>query len=492
MADWKEYKDKGPWPFTPQGDKWGYLNNPRWLAAPRVFVPGGPDDYSGRESEEPQLWTSYVNPHYPSNNSPIHHQCGHWHKETVPTTMAPLEVSPYWQQSLDINGNLIAFAAVNPAKPFVVLEGDLQGDGSIVWEMKMSADTQQDDRVSPVRIIPNILDYFTQDEFPAPLLTVSMFESDHDVFNDYQLFPTDLTYGAYEEPTWEDFDIHTSGLGVCMTNNGPWKISVKPGLGDLWSLPMDIDFLLALLGPGEYEYYGQWSYSQGYSVQVDEYTGIFYILAVYADPTYTTYKFILIKSSNGINWSFVKEWVLYPTYEWDCMSLAVSNNHIYICVPEQGDFRPHVFASANGGLTWTDTVVGDAFCSTGSLAANGAIVTLYTPVYEATRTTLQYARIYRSTDSGVNWSQVLEIDLPLMPPYVAYPEFRTIRASGSKFVTAFCRICYPLNGASWVGTDAVVHDMSGLDQAYLCFWLSEDNGATWSLKVSPVPTVLPT
>ena len=50
-ADWRSAKGLGPWDFKKQENKWGYLNNPIWTASPE-----DPVDYTGRESEEPQIW----------------------------------------------------------------------------------------------------------------------------------------------------------------------------------------------------------------------------------------------------------------------------------------------------------------------------------------------------------------------------------------------------------------------------------------------------
>lgn len=94
MADWKDARDSAPWvptgrsfgtvpsgpfAFTPQGDKWGYLNNPRWHNPARPFVQGGPDDYSGRENEEPQVWEPATQYKQSKGTTITHHQCGHWH-----------------------------------------------------------------------------------------------------------------------------------------------------------------------------------------------------------------------------------------------------------------------------------------------------------------------------------------------------------------------------------------------------------------------------
>jgi len=84
----------GPWNFTKQYNKWAYLNNPRWLVNGRVFVHGGPDDYNGRESLEPQLWTPTDRTGRSRGTLNRHHQCGHWHQPVAisPTTLAPTTI----------------------------------------------------------------------------------------------------------------------------------------------------------------------------------------------------------------------------------------------------------------------------------------------------------------------------------------------------------------------------------------------------------------
>lgn len=61
MADWLENKGAGPWPFTEQLDKWGYLNNPRWSA-----------------QQDAQEFCEKVG--LSLNPSDQHLPCGHWHK----------------------------------------------------------------------------------------------------------------------------------------------------------------------------------------------------------------------------------------------------------------------------------------------------------------------------------------------------------------------------------------------------------------------------
>ena len=76
MADWKLYKGQGPWPFAPQQNKWGYVNNPRWLEPPST-----PISYDGREDEEPQVWDMTQSPKVGRADArDTHEPCGHWHR----------------------------------------------------------------------------------------------------------------------------------------------------------------------------------------------------------------------------------------------------------------------------------------------------------------------------------------------------------------------------------------------------------------------------
>jgi len=72
---WLAYKGLGPWDFTEQYDVWGYLNNRRWTDEQST-----PVNYSGNESNEPQIWT--VEQDYVNRVGTEHHPCGHWHKRS--------------------------------------------------------------------------------------------------------------------------------------------------------------------------------------------------------------------------------------------------------------------------------------------------------------------------------------------------------------------------------------------------------------------------
>lgn len=75
--DWKSYLGDRTWPneFRAISDKWGYLNNPRWKISPAA-----PVNYTGDESNEPQIWALPEDKAYSSDNSVVHNPCGHWHK----------------------------------------------------------------------------------------------------------------------------------------------------------------------------------------------------------------------------------------------------------------------------------------------------------------------------------------------------------------------------------------------------------------------------
>jgi|WetSurMetagenome_2_1015567.scaffolds.fasta_scaffold621910_2 hypothetical protein len=69
----------GPWDFSEQKNKWGYLNNPRWINPSGAEV-----NYDGVETTEPQIWTLPDKNIVQSKGSSISHSpCGHWHKVVI-------------------------------------------------------------------------------------------------------------------------------------------------------------------------------------------------------------------------------------------------------------------------------------------------------------------------------------------------------------------------------------------------------------------------
>lgn len=76
---WKDDKNLGPWEFSERPNKWGYLNDPRWVPQHT-----SPVNYNGIEDEEPQVWDLNATA---IRSGTEHNPCGHWHKRgsIVPT-----------------------------------------------------------------------------------------------------------------------------------------------------------------------------------------------------------------------------------------------------------------------------------------------------------------------------------------------------------------------------------------------------------------------
>lgn len=130
-------KGEGPWPFTEQLDKWGYLNNPRWTDAP-----GPPVNYTGREDEEPQVWDiGDQNNHIVVANkfSKDHKPCGHWHKK-------PIEVPEPEIPEFEIYFELLPGSAAQPythpysdllcSESFIPINVD-NFDGDLTWQFEV-------------------------------------------------------------------------------------------------------------------------------------------------------------------------------------------------------------------------------------------------------------------------------------------------------------------------------------------------------------------
>lgn len=118
------------WPFTPQPNKWGYPNNPRWTNTPLA-----PINYDGRESEEPQVWTLNVQSPRSANGSNQHIPCGHWHRVVPPVVV--------------------------PASPVFAIIGMNMESGRTV---KLG--------ITPFARL-SILDYWVSDEYPARCYAIS-------------------------------------------------------------------------------------------------------------------------------------------------------------------------------------------------------------------------------------------------------------------------------------------------------------------------------
>lgn len=77
------------WAFTEQPNKWGYLNNPRWMSPS-----GAPVSYDVNPEEEPQIWEPRQL--LQSKSDSIKHiPCGHWHKVVPPEPVEDIDIDIY-------------------------------------------------------------------------------------------------------------------------------------------------------------------------------------------------------------------------------------------------------------------------------------------------------------------------------------------------------------------------------------------------------------
>lgn len=92
MADWKDNKGLGPWDFTKQPAKYGYINNPRWTTL----------------QEARDFCSEYKLPLDPSNQ---HKPCGYWPKQ-------PCSVESFFDWPEDVNAE--SFMRYNGERLFIL------------------------------------------------------------------------------------------------------------------------------------------------------------------------------------------------------------------------------------------------------------------------------------------------------------------------------------------------------------------------------------
>jgi len=384
----------------------------------------------------------------------------------------------------------MAFSANDPvANIRPVYEGAIALDGSITWSLRTTAAALVG-LTTPVRIAPHgstnsILQYDEDD----PDAHLAMFGYDSSTF----YIQLENTWDFNSDPSREEFDLHSSGLSIVSwgDSNLGQLIRVSTDYGRTWSPATVVDGLytkLHALSPGiEYEWFGA-TLSDKFSVQVDEDTGTFYLLMPYAlDSDTFDNVWGLWKSSTGAGWTLVNEWgeSTYP-FKYSGASLAVSNGYIYVGFAGLADGNVHVMHSSNGGVTWQESVVSDPESTSVysiALAAHDGIAILYWALNFK-----DLLKVYRTVDGGANWTVSLRLDYGDNEDL--YPFYPNVRASGDLFLVTLCNVSYPTpaHGAEvnvWTA-NGVAHDMTGADQAFLCFWLSLDAGATWDLRVSPL------
>jgi hypothetical protein len=291
--------------------------------------------------------------------------------------------------------------------------------------------------------------------------------------------PTLLTGDYSTWPQWEEFDIHSDGVAIainCSNTNG-YELFRSTDFGVTWSAAYHIDYLHTLLGDTLYKSYT--TSDGGVSVQVDEETGKWSCLVPYKYGT-DLYRFILLKSSDGLTWTKLKEWERFRDPESLYLvqaSLAVSGGYLYVYLDDtKKQFCEH---SSDDGATWTETDISLTDTSPISLAAYKNTVMAYCPVIGATDSIY----VMKSIDAGLTWTQSLRVTFPDVEG--TFPYYQVIRASGGIFAMTFCHARYPHTGGTWTDSNGA-HSLDGAGTEHLCFWLSTDLGVTWILEESPI------
>jgi len=377
----------------------------------------------------------------------------------------------------------IAVTGVNNAGGYdrPLYQGSLPSSGPITWTALATHDSGQN-YPAPLRGIP----YLTG----SALLQYDIDTVDWDsvMFGyDGAAFTSDPVLGWEQQidyPFWEEFDLASSGRSIVVTptsDSGP-KLKISSDRGRTWGSQIDIDYLYDLLGATDYA--AQYWYEQSFSIQYNEADGYFYLLCSWMDQDTYDSTWVLLKSTTGTTWDLVKSWPCDQggyTLMYSYCSLAVSGSHIYVAFFDESS-AVYCYHSANAGSTWAIYASPEANVYGISVAAHNEFAVLYMAVYASGA--ISRAVVMRTADGGTNWNQTLQVDIPV--PVDSLIAQQVVRASGSVFAITWCGVHYPYEDAAWEGADEVVHDMSGVGDPYLCFWISIDDAETWELKTAPL------
>lgn len=301
-----------------------------------------------------------------------------------------------------------------------------------------------------------------------------------------------LSSGWNYPPGTQSFDITPDGRVIVgyfkADDEDPYTpqgfcVNVSTDYGATWSGPLDVDYLLSLLG--EELYRSQTSENFDYCIEVDEITGIIYALVVINDGAYDNYQPILIKSTTGLTWELVKDFGVQSWYD-SITHLAVSNGKIAVYWSEEDrdtwlPLGQAIRYSDDGGATWSvstrlDLISRNTWRFTAPIVINGDTILWY----QNAETDAEGIHVYRSTDGGVTWSTSLKI----VTTDSDHGEYASFRASGGILTVTWEDAYNPDASGTWEDSTGS-HDMNTGGDPYMCLWISFDDGVTWSLENSP-------
>ena len=297
-------------------------------------------------------------------------------------------------------------------------------------------------------------------------------------------------------PDHQPFDVGGNGLVVVMyldsLPDSPYtllgyKLMVSSDYGLTFGAPIDIDALLSILGESVYR--AQDVSVSDYSVQIDPVTGTAYILAtVDMDGNYINFRTFLFSSTNGTEWTLVKDFGIDTWYS-NTTYLAVRDGKIAAAWNRYdydtfSDIPQVVNYSDDGGAIWS--VSSDVPNSLYPYASRALVFTdsngflIYQP-----STFGGVGTVHRSDDGGASWLSVLVI---------SSSEFDTrdseIRSMGDVVALTCNSAILPDVGGVWTDSGGP-HTMNVGGSVQLAMWISINGGVIWGGGVQTSPHAPP-
>lgn len=467
-------KGAGSWAFTEQGDKWGYLNNPRWSNSPK----GEADSMSATEfCEKKGIPLDPVHAHKP---------CGHWHKgKGAPTYIPQINIgnSFWYQQSIDVYDGTIGFVGMTYGGGnggIVSAIYDVATETWVSWgvvrNMYVHYGEPNTCRISSkgyMAYYGSMADYYKVGDATYSMRLYIFEEGEEPRYTDVWSCDGDTgtPYECWDYAIYNMMDCigdRIACLALVIKEDGGnifrWVVKTSEDAGR--TFPTEYTF--PALAAGKYE----GSYSHKLRMTDDGTIWVVHLVNAASPPYYLQ----LWKSTDG-GVSFTKIWErdytldrlerIYP-FGWDINDEDGQYQTITILKDSWGDYDRVFYVSDDYGVTFTTKTFftgPDRMYNT--LVANED----YILVLARDSTPSQHYDFYRSTDEATSFSFVdLEDYVNGISTY-----FFDMQKNMNEIVTANCGDPY-YTPPDWPESDFFI------GVAY-----SNDGGVTWSVIQSPIP-----